>query len=63
MAGAIPRDEYLKALETQGLQVREVRKNDYCFISERALDACSTYEVESISLGAVKERVSSPRER
>jgi len=38
----------------QGLEVREVRKNDYRFISERALDACSTYEVESISLVAVK---------
>ena len=24
--------------------------NDYRFLSERALDACSTYEVESISL-------------
>ena len=34
----------------------EVRKNDYRFISERALDACNTYEVESISLGAVKAR-------
>ena len=43
-----------KAIEAEGLQVNEVRKNDYRFISERALDACSTYEVESISLGAVK---------
>jgi hypothetical protein len=34
--------------------VKEIRKNDYRFISERALDACSTYEVESISLLAVK---------
>ena len=56
IAGAIPRDDYLKAIETEGLHVKEVRKNDYRFISERALDACSTYEVESISLGAVKER-------
>ena len=31
-----------------------VRKNDYRFVSERALDACSTYEVESISLLARK---------
>jgi hypothetical protein len=31
-----------------------VRRNDYGFISERALDACSTYEVESVSLLAVK---------
>jgi hypothetical protein len=33
-----------------------VRTNDYRFISERALDACSTYEVQSISLVAVKTR-------
>jgi SAM-dependent methyltransferase len=56
IAGAIPRGDYLKALEATGLHVKEVRKNDYRFISERALDACSTYEVESISLGAAKER-------
>jgi arsenite methyltransferase len=54
IAGAIPRSNYLEAVEAQGLQVNEVRKNDYRFISERALDACSTYEVESISLVAVK---------
>jgi hypothetical protein len=29
--------------------------NDYDFISDRALDACSTYGVESISLAAVKD--------
>jgi arsenite methyltransferase len=56
IAGAIPRDDYLKAIEAEGLHVKEVRKNDYRFISERALDACGTYEVESISLVAVKER-------
>ncbi len=55
IAGAIPRRNYLEAIEAQGLQVREVRKNDYRFISERALDACSTYAVESVSLGAVKQ--------
>ena len=65
IAGAIPRSNYLDAIEAQGLQVKEVRTNDYRFISERALDACSTYEVESISLVAVKpERASvSPRAR
>ncbi len=31
-----------------------MRTNDYRFTSERALDACSTYGVESISLLAVK---------
>ncbi|MFL5865877.1 MAG: methyltransferase domain-containing protein [Thermoleophilaceae bacterium] len=53
IAGAIPRDSYLEAIESAGFTVRQVRRNDYRFISERALDACSTYEVESISLGAV----------
>ena len=45
-----PSQHYLEALEAQGLQVKRLRKNDYRFISERALDACSTYDVESISL-------------
>jgi arsenite methyltransferase len=54
IAGAVPRDRYLVAIEATGLEVRHVRVNDYRFISERALDACSTYEVESISLLAVK---------
>jgi arsenite methyltransferase len=54
IAGAIPRSSYLDAIESQGLAVKDVRKNDYHFISERALDACSTYEVESISLLAVR---------
>jgi hypothetical protein len=36
--------------------VQEVRKNDYRFVSDRALAACSTYEVESISLVAVKKQ-------
>jgi arsenite methyltransferase len=54
IAGAIPRRSYIEAVEGQGLQVKEVRKNDYRFVSERALEACGTYEVESISLLAVK---------
>jgi ubiquinone/menaquinone biosynthesis C-methylase UbiE len=54
IAGAIPRSTYLEAIEAQGLQVKALRKNDYRFISERALDACSTYEVESVSLVAAK---------
>jgi arsenite methyltransferase len=55
IAGAIPRRNYLKAIEAQGLKVKELRRNDYRFASERALDACSTYEVESISLVAEKK--------
>ena len=56
IAGAIPRASYTEAIEGQGLQLRTVRPNDYRFISQRALDACATYEVESISLLAVKPR-------
>jgi SAM-dependent methyltransferase len=54
IAGAAPRSSYLAALEANGFELKEVRQNDYRFISERALDACSTYEVESISLRAVR---------
>lgn len=54
IAGAIPRESYLDAIAAEGLEVRAVRGNDYRFISERALDACSTYAVECISLVAVK---------
>ncbi len=56
IAGAIPRRSYLEAVAAEGLEVGEVRRNDYRFTSERALDACSTYEVESVSLVAVKPR-------
>jgi arsenite methyltransferase len=55
IAGAIPRRSYVETIETAGLQVREVRGNDYNFISDRALQACSTYGVESVSLLAVKD--------
>jgi SAM-dependent methyltransferase len=54
IAGAIPRADYIKAIESNDLTVAEIRKNDYRFVSERALDACSTYEVESVSLLALK---------
>jgi SAM-dependent methyltransferase len=54
IAGAIPRDSYLRTLEAAGFGVGEVRTNDYDFVSARALDACSTYGVESISLAAVR---------
>jgi arsenite methyltransferase len=54
IAGAIPRDSYVQAIEAQGFEIQEIRRNDYRFASDRALDACTTYEVESISLLAVK---------
>ncbi len=54
IAGAIPRSSYLEAIEAAGFSVTHVRGNDYRFISERALAACSRYAVESISLGAAR---------
>jgi ubiquinone/menaquinone biosynthesis C-methylase UbiE len=54
IAGAIPQHSYVEAIEAAGFTVRSLRENDYRFISERALDACSTYEVKSVSLLAVK---------
>ena len=56
IAGAVPRGNYLAAIEAHGFHVNELRTNDYRFTSERALDACSTYEVESISLVAARTR-------
>jgi arsenite methyltransferase len=54
IAGAIPRRNYLEAIEARGLHVQHTRRNDYRFISDRALHACNTYEVQSISLVAAK---------
>jgi arsenite methyltransferase len=54
IAGAIPRHSYLDTIEAAGFRVEHVRTNDYNFISERALDACSTYGVESISVTAIR---------
>lgn len=55
IAGAIPRDSYVRTIEGAGFRVGPVRPNDYRFVSDRALEACSTYSVESVSLAAVKD--------
>ena len=47
---ALPVPAISKAVPWSG----DVRTNDYDFVSERALDACSTYGVESVSLAAVR---------
>jgi SAM-dependent methyltransferase len=63
IAGAIPRRSYVDAIQAQGLQVEQLRNNDYRFISDRALDACSTYEVASVSLLALKPAQTAVDER
>jgi ubiquinone/menaquinone biosynthesis C-methylase UbiE len=55
IAGAIPKASYLQTIESAGFRVAKARPNDYRFVSDRALDACNTYSVESISLIAVKQ--------
>jgi SAM-dependent methyltransferase len=55
IAGAIPHSAYIDAIEAAGFEVKLVRRNDYRFVSERALDACSTYEVQSVSLVAERK--------
>jgi SAM-dependent methyltransferase len=55
IAGAIPRRSYFETVQAAGFRVGETRPNGYRFVSERAVDACNTYEVESISLIAIKE--------
>jgi arsenite methyltransferase len=54
IAGAIPRGVYVAAIAAAGFELRDVVRNDYRFVSERALDACSTYEVQSVSVLAVR---------
>ena len=54
IAGAIPHSSYIDTITAAGFDVDQVRRNDYRFISDRALNACSTHEAQSVSLVAAK---------
>ena len=54
IAGAIPSTAYLDELVAAGFTITETRPNDYRFLTERALDACRTYGVESVSIAATR---------
>jgi len=55
IAGSIPQDDYMDAIEAAGLKVVRVRANpDYRFLSGRAQEAADKYGVTAISLVAVK---------
>ncbi|WP_255192116.1 methyltransferase domain-containing protein [Natronobeatus ordinarius] len=54
IGGAEQVDEYTSMIESVGLEVEEVRENDYEFTSEQAQGACQKYGVKSIELGARK---------
>ena len=54
IAGAIPRSSYIETIQAAGFDVEQVRPNAYRFVSDRALEACNTYEVQSVSLAAAR---------
>ncbi len=55
IAGAVPRSDYLEAIEAAGLRVEVVRENpSYRFLSPRAQEAAAKYGVTSISLLALR---------
>jgi arsenite methyltransferase len=55
IAGAVPRDDYIGAIEAAGLEIRTVRPNPrYRFLSPRAQQAADKYGVTSVSILASK---------
>jgi ubiquinone/menaquinone biosynthesis C-methylase UbiE len=51
IAGAVPADDYLAAIEAAGLRIETVRPNDaYRFLSPRARAAAGKYGVTSVSV-------------
>jgi arsenite methyltransferase len=55
IAGAVPHDDYMGAIEDAGLEIEVVRPNpDYRFVSPRAQAAADTYGVTSVSVLARK---------
>jgi SAM-dependent methyltransferase len=55
IAGSVPQEDYVGAIEDAGLQVVRVRANpEYRFLSPRAQDAADKYGVNAISVLAVK---------
>jgi arsenite methyltransferase len=56
IAGAAQEDTYRQAIEAAGLRVKDIRRNTYEFISQRARRASAKYGVKSISLLARRQR-------
>jgi arsenite methyltransferase len=54
IAGAVPREDYLGAIEAAGLRVETVRDNAYAFLSPRARTAADKYGVTSVTVLATK---------
>jgi len=54
IGGAMQIDDYVRAVESAGLTVTAMGRNDYAFLTGRARAASATYGVRSICLLAVK---------
>jgi len=50
IGGAMQNDAYQEAIEQAGLAIEVVRRNDYRFLSDQAVNASTTWGVMSISL-------------
>jgi arsenite methyltransferase len=56
IAGAVPQEDYLRAIEDAGLRIETVRANPaYRFLSPRAQAAADKYGVRSVSVLATKD--------
>ncbi len=54
IGGAVPRETYVEAIESAGLEVKEVRENSYEFLTDHALEASEKYGIVSVTLLATK---------
>ena len=54
IAGAVPHEHYVSAIEAAGLRVETVRANTYSFLSPRARAAAEKYGVTSVTVLATK---------
>jgi arsenite methyltransferase len=54
IGGAAQQDDYRAMIERAGLEVRQVRANDYGFLSDQAQGASASFGVRSVSVLAVK---------
>lgn len=50
IGGAAQQDAYQEAIEDAGIRLEVMKKNDYRFLSQQALDASDRYRVKSVSM-------------
>ncbi|MEZ4685483.1 MAG: methyltransferase domain-containing protein [Bacteroidia bacterium] len=55
IGGALQVDDYISLIELAGMRVMDLKKNPYAFLSKSAQGATREYEIESISILAVKD--------